>query len=123
MDSGASRSAFTLSELLVGIGIIAVIIGLTLPAVHRVRDASLRMHCSNNLRQIGQALHQYHDTHHVFPPGCSYRNGVDPYPHMTWMTRLLPFLEQETLWQQALQAFQVEPFFEKSPHLLILGHV
>ena len=77
----------------------------------------------NNLKQMGLALHHYHDTQGHLPVGCSYLNGRDPQPHMTWMTRLLPYLEQDALWQQALQAYQVEKFFEKPPHLDILAHV
>lgn len=117
------RRGMTLIELLVVIGIIGVLLAILLPAVQKVRDAAHRIDCLNRLKQIGLALHHYHDAQHALPPGCSYRNGKDPFPHMSWCTRLLPFLEQEALWRQAQAAFAEEPFFLKNPPHTGLGTV
>jgi hypothetical protein len=103
---------------MVVLAIIAVLSGLLLAAVQRARDAANRTVCTNHLRQIGLALHEYHGSYAVFPPGVSYLNGVDPYPFMSWSTRLLPFLEQVALWQQTQEAFALDPrFLDNPPHV------
>lgn len=97
-----ARRGFTLVELLVVIAIIGVLVAMLLPAVQAAREAARRSSCSNNLKQIGIALHNYHDTNRKFPTaGFLTRPGTtaaQPLPyHHTWLTALLPFIEQKPL--------------------------
>lgn len=95
-----SRAGFTLIELLVVIAIIAVLIGLLVPAVQKVREAANRMSCTNNLKQLGLALHSYHDVNKGFPMAYTYPpNATEPYVH-AWGTRILPYIEQDALFKQ-----------------------
>jgi prepilin-type N-terminal cleavage/methylation domain-containing protein len=113
-----ARRAFTLLELLVVIAIIAVLIGLILPAVQKVRAAGYRTECRNKLRQIGLALHQYHDSQGTFPAGVSFRNNKDPHPHLSWLAKLLPYVEQDELWRLTQQAYlQDRTAWDNPPHV------
>ena len=88
---------FTLIELLVVIAIIAVLIALLLPAVQQAREAARRTQCKNNLKQLGLALHNYHDTANTFPPGWIGQSS-GPYSGFGWNSMLLPYFDQGPLY-------------------------
>ncbi len=99
------QRGFTLIELLVVIAIIAILIALLLPAVQQAREAARRSQCRNNLKQLALALHNYHDTHRVFPPGQMNNIGADLAAatgmggaRTCWMQQLLPFIDQAPLY-------------------------
>jgi len=114
--ASSARRGFTLIELLVVIAIIAILVALLLPAVQQAREAARRSQCKNNLKQMGLALHNYHDTHSVFCPGAIGIPGVAPWQgnniswcrkspgsyaeYAPWTVLILPYLEQAPLYNQ-----------------------
>ncbi len=100
-----SRTGFTLVELLVVIAIIGILIALLLPAVQAAREAARRAQCSNNIKQLGLALHNYLDVNKTFPPYAvwGFTTGVqceEPYHH-TWLMAIMPYMEQSALYDSA----------------------
>ncbi|WP_437203768.1 DUF1559 family PulG-like putative transporter [Planctomicrobium sp. SH664] len=116
------RSGFTLIELLVVIAIIAVLIALLLPAVQQARESARMTQCRNNLKQLGLAFHNYHDTYNAFPPGgfpitSTGGQAVRATYPLGWVPRLFPFIEQGARFQ-AMEALNKDYLTTRSPYRL-----
>jgi prepilin-type N-terminal cleavage/methylation domain-containing protein len=101
IPSGQRRRGFTLFQLLVVLAILAILIGLALPAIQKVRQAAARIKCANNLRQIGIAMHNANDTYGTFPPAVGNFPAGDKEHFGTVLFHALPFVEQDNLYQSA----------------------
>jgi prepilin-type N-terminal cleavage/methylation domain-containing protein/prepilin-type processing-associated H-X9-DG protein len=108
MSPPLTRRAFSLLELLVVIAIVGVLTGLLLPAIQKVREAADRAKCANNLKQIGLGLHQYHDTTGAFPPALAEKTPPDKYQYLSWLARILPYVEQPAAHADMEAAFASE---------------
>ncbi|HET6574028.1 MAG TPA: DUF1559 domain-containing protein [Fimbriiglobus sp.] len=108
------RRGFTLIELLVVIGIIGLLMGLLLAAVQKVRAAAVRTRCQNNLRQIGIAFHNAAGSTGQLPPGHRPHPRPEPYPDTGWPLALLPYIEQDAIYQQAMRAFSTNRNWEQT---------
>lgn len=110
MTRSHSQRGFTLVELLVVIAIIGILVGLLLPAVQAAREAARRMQCSNNLKQIGLAMHNYASSHNKFPPGWLFfdprmsgrGDRANRLPGWAWSTMILPYVEQGNIYNQII---------------------
>lgn len=105
MPSRRPSSGFTLVELLVVIAIIGVLIALLLPAVQQAREAARRMQCTNHIKQLGIAVHNYHDTFKKLPYNASPKipaTGTTVYRGPSWFVRLFPFIEQNAAYDQLI---------------------
>jgi len=123
MSKLRSRSAFTLIELLVVIAIIAILVALLLPAVQQAREAARRSACKNQLKQLGLALQNYHDTHSVFPIGEGYDGTVSDFisdcnavpRRAPWTVLILPFVEESALYEDFNFTERFRSIYSESP--------
>ncbi len=112
------KSGFTLLELLTVIAVIGILVGLLLSAVQNVRGAAARAACANNIRQIGIACQMYHDQNNTLPPAYTIMYTIGPNVVMNWPLLLLPFVEQDNLWNRSVSAHRTDYIdFHNPPHI------
>ena len=117
------RGGLSLIELLVVIAILAILIGLTASGVQKVRAGAARAQCANQMRQLALGLHSYHTARGQLPPGWTSASGPDRYVELGWTARVLPYIEQQALWQQIETAYRAAPSASvwQEPHTAIMG--
>lgn len=117
-SSKVRRGGFTIIELLVVIGIIGVIMALLVPAVQQARESARRIECTNKLHQIGLAIHSFESTYQKFPAGKTSFRSEPTRPEMSWLTVILPYVEQSPLYDKAMAAFDISRLpYLNPPHL------
>jgi prepilin-type N-terminal cleavage/methylation domain-containing protein/prepilin-type processing-associated H-X9-DG protein len=112
-----NRRGMTLVETIVVIAIITVLMAIALPAIQRIRAAMDAVACQSKLRQIGIGLH-HHETDYGYLPSGVYSGTVnEPWPRMTFLTRILPYIEQDQVWREGLRAYELDRVpFNNPPH-------
>jgi prepilin-type processing-associated H-X9-DG protein len=117
LERAQKPKAISVVEVLIVIGIIGLFLGLLLPAVQRARDSAARTACSNNLRQIGMASHNYHNSMGTLPPAYQFMNLGELAPALPWPLLLLPYMDQQNLWMQSLAAYDEAITIDNPPHV------
>ena len=115
------RRGLSLLELVVVIAIVGILVGMLLPAVQAVRQAAQQAACQNQLRQIALAAHHYQTVHRSFPSGVS--SDLSPQPFMAWGARLLPYLEQQAVWGEAVLAYKTDRDFRNVPPHAVMSTI
>jgi prepilin-type processing-associated H-X9-DG protein len=115
-------------EILVVMGIISLLIGLLLPGVQRIRATASKLSCQSRLRQLALAVHQYSDANGQLPVGCDYPFATDEQAQrrqvgISWHTSILPFVEQDSLWQEAWEVNRRDPTGSSDGHLAVRAHI
>lgn len=111
------RAGVTMVEVLVCIGVVLLLLGLLLPAIQRVREASTRTACLSQLRQIGVALHHYHADAGRLPPR-PFQRGRDPDFRLNWLALILSYIEQDPLWAKSVEACRLDlATYQNPPHV------